>query len=56
MFENPVMTFPIKKRISTDLFIDRMVANSGQNYGNKLIEGTSIPCAEILPLSKKVWE
>jgi len=23
---NPVMTFPIKKRINTDLFIDRKVA------------------------------
>jgi len=42
---NPVMTFPIKKRINTELFIDRMAAlykgetliRVGTNAGDQLV-------------------
>jgi len=60
MCENPAMTFPIKKRISTEMFIDRTAAlyieesqikimtnESDQPQWYLLIGVASITCAEI---------
>jgi len=45
MSKNPVMGFPIKKRISTELLIDRMAELYLQKWGpelsGKMDEGTS---------------
>jgi len=44
--KNPVMTFPIKKRTSTELFNDRMAALYKGKIRIRVV--TNIPCAEML--------
>jgi len=55
--ESPVMVFPIKKRIHTELFIDRTAAlYVGKTCWRLLVGGKSTPCVETLSWSKKMWE